>query len=151
MYLDRLQKAIDTLKEVHEKEIPFDIGNWYYDTECGTSACALGHISIQKWANDLGLCKNTVTHVPTYINPETTETTNMYNAAVEFFGITHDQALWLFSPTLYSNYTGANSEITILGSMSVDKPEVTANDVATRIKWLIEGKDIPAEDLEFLL
>lgn len=115
----RMQKAIDTLTQVHTLGKKFDIDHWVEDCmtpyDCGTAACSLGWIARSEWANEIGLCLS-ANGSPIYDGDYT------YNAAEKFFDISTNQAGWLFDPFEYEN---VSNEIT------------TAMHTVNRMKYLL--------------
>lgn len=60
--IERWEQVYRVLSEMtlHEKRNHFDMGNWGYDTPCGTIACAAGHCGMDPWFRRRGLQYNYV-------------------------------------------------------------------------------------------
>ena len=125
-----------------KKKVRFDIRNWakldYFDseTECGTAACALGSAALYEPFAKAGLCLSGGES-----GSPVCDSYEGYSAGAEFFGITPDESLFLFSPGAYGDrsheYPTAPELNAIYGFMEPVR-NVTPEHVAARVGKLIE-------------
>lgn len=110
MNRERLEKAVETLINVEKQELPFNMSRWFTNVGCGTAACALGHISLQEWANEAGLApKKSINstkktgfdyNVPIFHHENGCDYIE-FHAGRMFFDISLQQSYWLFDPQCY--------------------------------------------------
>ena len=112
---NRLNLMIDMLNEVavdmwrptseeqrpaglKEGEVPaFDLTDWQSPSDCGFSACAIGHACLDKRFNDLGLKSPIGLMTPMYQGVQS------WDALQEFFGIAPDDLYFLFDIDEYQS------------------------------------------------
>ena len=148
MNVERLQEFVRLLRNLPEK-LPeldsFNLGSWYRNSRtdpyyegcnlanldrtvplkegfCGTSACALGTAALYGPFKEMGLG---ITHNNDVIFEDLAAGVSVvnYRAGIRFFGITHDQADWLFYPGSY------------------ETTKITPEMVARRVKMILAGTD----------
>lgn len=134
MKVERLKKLADYLRKVPESK--FSLYTWcrspnyvYDSPDCGTTACALGHAGLMPAFRKAGLkteaSENGGRVCLTPRGKRAASTSWNEKAGMEFFGLTHDEALYLFFP----------------GHYPIN--ERTAKDVAKRIKQMIKDGGLP--------
>jgi hypothetical protein len=121
-YLNRLAYLADSLMffEGNPYVKKFDMGIFFVKHDCGTVACACGFAAQLPSFNVEGLCIGSLYNYPG--GDTAIQYKDKYNWAAikEFFGLTMDEAQWLFSETSYSNRNSST--------------RTTPEDVAKRIK-----------------
>lgn len=95
---ERLEKIDATVKSKRVRT--FDIRTWVRKNECNTVACAVGEATFMKRFRDLGLRWSPGAVSPAYKNYFG------WLAVQKFFGLTLDQATWLFTVGGYGRSTG---------------------------------------------
>lgn len=103
---DRLERLRDKLLEQGPyegvkltRDLKFSLGHWY----CGTSACAIGHAAVDPWFRRRGISLEFTGLEPYPVYRHLGKEYDDIEAPEEFFGITYDQADWLFMPSRYPN------------------------------------------------
>lgn len=123
----RLKTLSAYLRSPHITRTNFDLGVWKYGdrsaVQCGTVGCAIGHACDIPEFRDAGLhmCGGS-----DYILTPTFGGEEQWPAVEKFFGLTPEQALWLFSS--YSYLTGTYTRMSF---------EIPAAEVADRIDALV--------------
>lgn len=109
-----------------EGSIKFDLWSWVENRndDCGFSACAIGHATMDKRFTDLGWWLDV--HSPKYENPVNGDMFGCWDAVETFFGIEYYTAQLLFMNMKYMD--GAGSPIN----------HVTPDMVNARIETLIQ-------------
>ena len=133
MNVERMKLGIATLRRVHATNQPFNIDHWYkfdWDVDdpltCSTTACALGWISREAWAQEAGI--TVVDGLPTIIEGKYKH--NGFEAGAKLFDIPWEQSHYLF------------------GYFSDDLP-ITAKDVADRMQIILDTGEVPAKQWPF--
>ena len=119
--IERLKSMSKLLALVHEEERKFDIMNWCTESECGTTACAVGWlIQTKEWTDGGGFHQIlTLRHT----DGETSELLYNWDAVCQWFGISLPMAFNLFN--------GA--------SMATNEKHF--NNSIGRTKWVLGGFD----------
>lgn len=133
MNVERLKLAAKIISNIKLTDtLRFDLHDWYEANECGTVACAIGHLCMNKQINKLGLKLESPSigspHCPG--SPQKPKWVSLngssyysWNAVKYFFEISDDDAEFLFAPGSYEEYL------------------VTPKSVANRIKRFIKTKN----------
>lgn len=50
----------------HVDPAQFDLATWHSQTDCGTIACAIGHLALDPRSNALGFALTPQSHIPTF-------------------------------------------------------------------------------------
>jgi hypothetical protein len=96
MRKDRLLKLAEFLetKQFNEEE-KFDLNIWKEEDECGTAACAIGWSASIFKDEGLKIIKGNMRYIPVY------ELFRKWEAVENFFEISHEETLTLFSARSY--------------------------------------------------
>ena len=134
MRADRLKKAIETLRDISARQLPWNMAEWFASPkwdDCGTAACALGWICRQEWAQKAGL-RGDITGMPIY-----GDGAYGVDAGAEFFEIDYDEANWLFMPSQYGEWvvSGGGREVWY-------SKRATPDMVADRMERILAGGGI---------
>ena len=137
MNVDRMQAIIQDLRDVHERDLKLDMGQWsskQFRTEtgtwkCGTAACAIGwHLASER---NTGLFMGTGTRViPTIYNPETGKRLTHYDAIAYYLDIPVSGAKYLFD--IHTSVQTKNFE------HCVSKQGITPLDMISAIELYME-------------
>jgi hypothetical protein len=105
---ERLEELITVLRTVPHENLNMNF--WGINYTCGFAGCALGHAAIHPPFMELGL--------ELYFDSEESSEVRYkghanYEAACEFFGITVDDALFIFDPAQYDRL--APSAVEVIG------------------------------------
>lgn len=131
MHKDRLLMLANVLDNVTPEK--FDLGCWRKQSECGTTACAVGWAMVTPAFNKLGLTSYSYDYeegihlqIPVYGEEEG------FNAVMSFFDITRDVAVYLFTYEFYDKDY-------------INRQSVTPAMVAERIRALVGPTKLAAE------
>lgn len=100
--LSRLAMKLARLRPTNK--LRFDLGGWLYESDCGTTACAVGCAMLDPWFKRRGLGGGTHSR-PTY------RTWEGWSAVTGFFGISQDAALFLFAQSSYARKDRKNPKV----------------------------------------
>lgn len=104
MNLERFKILIDVLKHVKPEE--FNMRDW----QCGTAACAGGHLAMDKRANDLGFTMAPLIPTSSYEVPSFKGRIG-YDALKRFFNITDFEVEYLFAHYSYKGFNAKPSTV----------------------------------------
>lgn len=133
---ERVRMSILELERVQDEELPFDMEVWVESCvpsplDCSTAACAAGWICRAQWARDAGLCL--VEHTDRFGHQPVFDHSCDYDAMAKFLGVGRRAAVWLFSPSYYSEPVEYRDEYT----SEYDRRDVSAWEVAARMRLLL--------------
>jgi hypothetical protein len=146
MRRDRLEHLVTVLERVKAAKLEFDIGAWGVVREeanepCGTSACAMGYAALDpqfmteglRLKNEDGIIFEGLDNFNAYalaggevsVDP-VFEGSLGFGAAIMFFEITEEDAVYLFYGAKYSSWPVTPDDVIARVRELLARPEVTA-------------------------